>query len=269
MDIITLRNDEEERRRDIEFTAAAALTTQQYPPRRTRRTVAAILAGGSGSRLGADRPKQLLEAGGKSLLEHAVEAFQRSARIDEICLVAGRATLGAARALKASGRYPKIGPVVEGGAERSDSSRAALEAYAGQDLHILIHDAARPLVGAALIGRVADALEAGADGVCPVLEATDTLLETDAGGRPLLQPDRRRLRRVQTPQGFRLAAIAEAYRLAAADPAFRATDDFGVALRYLPQARLTTVEGEEHCFKVTYPDDLGRLDALVGTTRRP
>ena len=76
-------------------------------------------------------------------------------------------------------------------------------------------------------------------------------------------PDRSLMQRMQTPQAFRLAVIEEAYRKALADPQFRATDDCGVVLHYLPQIPIYIVEGEERNLKLTYADDLPQLERLA------
>ena len=258
--------EKEDRERTADFFDCDVRRARQRPPQTARPyTIAALLAAGSGTRLGADRPKQLLAAGGRTLLEHAVAAFERSEWVDEICLVVSEAVRPEAEGLLRTGRYKKLARLVAGGATRADSTRAALDACAGRDAALLVHDAARPMVPEALIARVAAAVAEGAEGVCPVLPVADTLLELGSGGEPLGQPDRARLFRVQTPQGFRLAALEEAFRLAARDENFQATDDFGVMLRYRPASRLATVEGEENCFKVTYVADLARLTALLST----
>jgi 2-C-methyl-D-erythritol 4-phosphate cytidylyltransferase len=76
-------------------------------------------------------------------------------------------------------------------------------------------------------------------------------------------PPRETLYRAQTPQGFRLSVIAEAHRLAAADPDFVPTDDCSVVLRYLPDVPVRIVPGSESNIKVTYPGDLLVAEALL------
>ncbi len=76
-------------------------------------------------------------------------------------------------------------------------------------------------------------------------------------------PPRETLYRAQTPQCFRLAVIARAHALAAADPDFTPTDDCGVVLRYLPDVPVHIVAGSERNIKVTYPSDLPVAEALL------
>jgi 2-C-methyl-D-erythritol 4-phosphate cytidylyltransferase/2-C-methyl-D-erythritol 2,4-cyclodiphosphate synthase len=145
---------------------------------------------------------------------------------------------------------------VHGGATRQDSVRRGLEALAdfAPDL-VLIHDAARPLLPHDVIDRLLDAL-AENDGAVPALPVVDSLRtgETHADG----EVDRSRLKRVQTPQAFRYAAIRAAHAKAAPD----ATDDVAVALA--AGLSVAFVEGDERLAKLTYPTDFARAEALLG-----
>lgn len=107
-----------------------------------------------------------------------------------------------------------------------------------------------------IINRVVGALQEH-EAVCVAIPTTDTLLETDELGEFIKAvPNRNRYRRVQTPQGFRLETIAQAYEKGLQDPAFAATDDCGVVLHYLPSEPIYIVEGEEENRKITYKKDL-------------
>lgn len=228
-----------------------------------RPNVAALLAGGRGSRLGAERPKQYLGLGGRLVIEHTVEAFERAAGVDEIVIVAAAEFCDELRRLAAARPWRKLRAVVAGGAERADSSRAAIAACGGRDVNLLLHDAARPLVPQRVISDVCRALlEHRA--VCAALPAVDTVALTD-GGVIRSIPPRQGVMHLQTPQAFRLADIARAYALAAADPAFRATDDCGVLLRYAPEVPLVCVPGSARNLKLTFADDLARLEQLLHT----
>ena len=91
--------------------------------------VAIILAGGSGNRFGSERPKQFLEVAGKQIIEHSIDAFERNALIDEICIVTRADYLDEVKALVARGGYRKVKKVIQGGQERYTSSVAAIDAY--------------------------------------------------------------------------------------------------------------------------------------------
>jgi 2-C-methyl-D-erythritol 4-phosphate cytidylyltransferase len=226
------------------------------------RMVAVVLGGGVGQRLGAGMPKQLLTLGGQTLIERCVAAFEAAPGVDEILVVMARGYTGQVRELLAG--YQKVTAVIEGGATRPESTRAALAAIAegsGTDCGVLLHDAARPLVDQKIIADCVAALEAH-DAAGVAVPASDTMVITENGVMHSVPP-RERLFRCQTPQCFRLSVIARAHELAAADPEFAPTDDCGVVLRYLPGTAVHIVPGSERNMKVTYPQDLAVAEALL------
>jgi 2-C-methyl-D-erythritol 4-phosphate cytidylyltransferase len=154
--------------------------------------------------------------------------------------------------------------VIAGGILRSDSTQAAIASLGDRDCDVLLHDAARPLVDARIIADCVRALRAGV-AVSAAVPATDTVAVVDDAALVRSMPDRAHLRNLQTPQGFRLSVIREAYRLARADEggALRATDDCGVVRHYLPDVPIQLVEGSPDNLKVTHPGDLARAEALL------
>ena len=230
--------------------------------------VAILLAGGSGQRFGADRPKQFVRIGERTVLEHSLVAFEQSLHIDAILIVSHPQHLDEVRQLLPPSQHPKLRAVVAGGAERQDSTLNALRALAQitdsplEQIRILIHDAVRPAVSQSIIERVCTALHThqAANLVVPV---TDTLLEVNDNGTTATMPSRARFRRVQTPQGFHAATLQHAYDVALTDPNFQATDDCGVVFRYLPEVEIALVEGEQRNIKLTYPEDLHVLHHLL------
>ncbi len=232
------------------------------PAPRLRRVVA-LLAGGTGTRIGAAVPKQLLEVGGRTLLEHALGTFHAHPDVDEIVLVMAPGHLDVARGIVERGRYAdKVTSIVPGGATRSDSTVAALAAIGEDPVLLLVHDAARPLVTPRIVTDCWAAL-ATHPVVNVAVVSTDTVVEVDPAGRVLRTLDRSALRRVQTPQGFRSEVLRAAHDLAAADPGHTATDDCGVVMRYLPAQEVFVVPGDERNLKVTTPVDLRVVAALL------
>jgi 2-C-methyl-D-erythritol 4-phosphate cytidylyltransferase len=227
------------------------------------RTVAVVLGGGTGQRIGAAVPKQLLKLGGRTLLEHCVAAFEQAPGVDEILVVMAADWVEQVRGMLAEGGYTKVTGVIAGGAARPDSTRVALAAIAGggSDQGVLLHDAARPLVDQRIIADCVAALAVHeAAGVA--VPASDTMVITNDGVMHSM-PKRETLWRCQTPQCFRLAVIVRAHQLAAADPDFAPTDDCGVVLRYLPGVDVHIVPGSERNLKITYPQDLAVAEALL------
>jgi 2-C-methyl-D-erythritol 4-phosphate cytidylyltransferase len=162
----------------------------------------------------------------------------------------------------ADGGYRKVSAVIEGGAGRPDSVRAALAAIGSSsaDAGVLLHDAARPLVDQRIIADCVAALEVH-EAVGTAIPASDTIVFAEDGVISRVPP-RDQLWRCQTPQCFRLPVIARAHELAAADPGFTPTDDCGVVLRYLPGVPVHIVQGSELNIKVTYSHDLVVAEAL-------
>jgi 2-C-methyl-D-erythritol 4-phosphate cytidylyltransferase len=205
-----------------------------------------VAAAGSGLRLGADRPKALVELGGRPLVCWAVEVL-RGGGVDEVVV-----TVPAGGGADFTAVLPGDVAVVEGGATRTASVRAGLAALSGRADAVLVHDAARPLTPPDVVARVLGALTAGAEAVVPVLPVVDTTVVVDDEGLITDAVDRTMLRRVQTPQGFRAAALAAAY--AALPPGAELTDDAAVVRA--AGVPVTTVDGDERAAKVTVAHDL-------------
>jgi 2-C-methyl-D-erythritol 4-phosphate cytidylyltransferase len=225
--------------------------------------VAIILAGGSGTRLGGERPKQFLTVAGKMVIEHTIEAFHRNSRIDEIAIVTRVDYVDDMREMIAQNAYEKVKHVLCGGKERYHSSLAALAAYHDDDDRLLFHDCVRPLVSQRIIDDCLDALDSY-DAVDVAVPSTDTIIEVDEQGNICRIPQRSRLRNVQTPQGFRRSVIRRAFDLALQDHEFMPTDDCSVVFRYLPDTRIRVVEGDTSNIKITYKEDLEFAERMLG-----
>jgi 2-C-methyl-D-erythritol 4-phosphate cytidylyltransferase len=234
------------------------------------RTTAVVLAGGTGRRLGLEAPKQLAPVGGRSILARAIGAFDAAPQIDEILVVMAPGHLAAAEL--AAGPYAKVTGVIEGGASRTDSTRRALSALEARpdDDRVLFHDAARPFVDGRIIAECVAAL-GEAEAVAVAVPSSDTVVVVE-DGRIVEMPRRDSLRRFQTPQGFRLGTIRDAYERALADPEFAGhapTDDCGVVHRYRPGVPIMVVEGSEQNIKITHPVDLIVAEQITSRENAP
>jgi 2-C-methyl-D-erythritol 4-phosphate cytidylyltransferase len=193
------------------------------------KTTAIILAGGKGSRMNADIPKQYIKLFGKPLLYYTMMAFQESC-VDEIVVVtgnseikydfAGNSTEGAEADFVTEREYcgrlaaycglDKVRSFADGGVERYNSVMNGLKCVSPDTDVVLVHDGARPCIEPALIDRcVADVAEFGS-GVVAV-PAKDTIKVVDADGYVTDTPDRSSLWQIQTPQGFFRGELADAY----------------------------------------------------------
>jgi 2-C-methyl-D-erythritol 4-phosphate cytidylyltransferase/2-C-methyl-D-erythritol 2,4-cyclodiphosphate synthase len=155
-------------------------------------------------------------------------------------------------------------PPANGGATRQASVHAGLEALAAQtpDL-VLIHDAARPFVSAALISRAIDAASRTGAAI-PAIAVTDTVKQIDQRGDVAATPERARLRIAQTPQAFRFDVILDAHRRAAREGRSDFTDD--AALAEWAGLTVATFEGDPANMKLTTPEDFVREEARLGVT---
>ena len=233
------------------------------------KNVAVILAAGSGSRTGLATPKQFLPLGGKTVLEHSVQAFNNHPGIDEVVIVTAAEFIERVQAIVKANGWKKVSAVLAGGKERFDSSLAAVRHFADNpDAVMLFHDAARPLVSERIISDAIKAMEMY-DAVDVAIPAVDTIVQCNREGTHMESvQDRNLLWRMQTPQGFRQKTIQEAYRIALQDPQFTATDDCGTVLRYLPDVKVGIVRGSERNIKLTYADDLSLLEFLLSSPER-
>jgi 2-C-methyl-D-erythritol 4-phosphate cytidylyltransferase len=184
-------------------------------------------------------PKAFVELAGRPMLEWSLDAL-RAAGISEIVI-----------ALPDGAPAPHGCVGVRGGATRSESVRAALEAAPGSG-PVVVHDAARPLVSPELFTRVVAELER-ADCAIAAARVVDTIKEADEAGVVVATHDRSRLWAVQTPQAFRREALEAALSVDAAILA-RATDDAWLVERNGGTVRI--VESSPANFKVTTPHDL-------------
>jgi 2-C-methyl-D-erythritol 4-phosphate cytidylyltransferase len=224
-------------------------------------TVALILAAGSGERLGAQRPKGLVELAGRPMLQWSIDALRRTAAVGEIVV-----------ALPPGAQAPPGVVAVEGGASRSESVRRALAAAAGTETIVLVHDAARPLLTPQLAEAVLGALlaDAGAGAAIAAAPVTDTIKRASREGGAVRETlDRDELWSVQTPQVFRREQLEQALS-APAEQLASATDDASLIER--AGGRVIVVPTLAPNLKVTTPVDLqlaGLLLAARGSDEPP
>jgi 2-C-methyl-D-erythritol 4-phosphate cytidylyltransferase len=214
---------------------------------------AVIVAAGRSERMGGV-DKLFAPLAGRPLLSHTLLAFEDAPCVDRIAVVASERNIAAVRELVAESRFARVRAIVPGGARRRDSVRAGIEALAGVEL-VVVHDGARPLVAAGLVTRVVEAARASGAAICGI-PARDTVKEVDQG-EVIRTLDRGRLWLAQTPQAFRLELLLEAHRAFEGD----ATDDAAMVEALDHPVRV--VQGDPHNVKVTTPEDLRLLEALI------
>lgn len=241
------------------------MTTAQTTP-----VVAVVLAAGSGLRFDPANPKQLVSLAGTPIVGWSIAAFERNPRVTDILVVVNAQVRQAVEQLIAAAGYTKVQAVIDGGAERSDSTEAALRMLADHgvpaDAKVLIHDSVRPFVSQAQIDGCIDALDEFKAATVACLSTDTILLTQDLGDRETVVqvPERRHSFRAQTPQAFRFETIRTAYGLAADDPDFRPTDDTRVVVDYLPNEPVAIVGGSPLNMKVTTQDDMPFAQLIAG-----
>ena len=204
------------------------------------RNIAFILAGGIGSRVGGDTPKQLLPlADGRSILDpdwmdEAQKMIERNS-------------------------WRKVTNLIPGGKERWESSWNAISLYLKDnkpdpDTFFWFHDAARPYVSQEIIHNVGEAVKNHL-AVTVAIPVTDTLYHVQDGNVQSIK-SRREYMRAQTPQAFHYAVIGPAYMRAIEKRNIQATDDVGILLAYNPEVPVYIVRGDDANRKITFKEDL-------------
>lgn len=212
-------------------------------------------AAGTGSRSGGGLPKQYRSIAGQSLISHTVAPFLADRRCRSLIVVVDPDRRADAR--RHLPHDPRL-RIVNGGEERQDSIANGLRELGDLPL-VLVHDAARPCIDRHLVDRLLDALREH-DAVIPVVPVADTVKRIDAEGVVVETVDRRDLRRVQTPQGFRRELLDLAYRRATST-GFVGTDD--ASLVEALGVDVATVPGDPSNLKVTWPHDLAIAEATL------
>ena len=220
-----------------------------------------LLAAGTSSRFGDSVPKQLTKLAGQTLLEHSLATFNEHPNINEIVIVTQENLIPIIRDISKNS-FNKVSDIIQGGKSRYQSSLAAIKHIVGdKDTKILLHDAARPFVTSEMITGCIKALKKY-KAVTVAIPSSDTLLDT-VDDVVVSIPNRKDFMRAQTPQGFRLGVIREAYEFLEKKNNFVPTDDCGVVNRYLPNIKIGVINGSDTNIKVTYPKDIHLAEALL------
>lgn len=224
-----------------------------------RRNIYGIfVAGGSGTRMGGDTPKQFLLLDGRPILQCTIERFLEAEPDMKVITVLPKAHFQTWKDLCAVHSFHCPQTLVAGGLTRFHSVQNALRKVP-EGAIVSIHDGVRPLVSADLVRRMLERMQSGeCRALLPVIPVVDTLRSTDPAAP---DPDRAKVVAVQTPQMFRSEDIKAAYTQAY-DLSF--TDDASVAAR--KEIPLVFEAGERFNLKITTPEDLVLAEAIL--TRR-
>jgi 2-C-methyl-D-erythritol 4-phosphate cytidylyltransferase len=213
---------------------------------------AILAAAGSGERLGLDRPKAFASLNDRPLVAEALERLDGSEWIEGIVVAAPPEWEEPCILVAEEVAAGKVAETVTGGASRSESVLAALAEVPEEATVVLVHDAARPVLGEDVIERLVTALGDSWDAAVPVLPITDTVKRVD--GEAVTETlDREGLVTVQTPQAFVAATLREAFSTLQ-HSVTKSTDC--ASLIEASGGRVRVVEGDPRLLKVTTPADL-------------
>jgi len=216
-----------------------------------------IVAGGAGTRAGGTELKQFRWVAGKPALLHSVQAFMARPDVVSVVVVLPREYAADPPPWVFQCDIDRL-MISTGGRTRTESVSNGLEDLPDEARVVLIHDAARPLVGGETIERVIAQVRGGRCAIA-ALPVVDTLKEVDASGTITRTVEREGLWRAQTPQGFPREVIVRAHREARANR-IAATDDAALCERLgIP---VTVVRGSERAMKITEEPDFSRAEAL-------
>lgn len=227
--------------------------------------VAAVLAGGSGTRMGTDIPKQFLEAGGVPFIIRSINAFIKHKSVDKCIVSVSASYIEYTKELIA--RFIETEKeifVIEGGSTRSETLLNVLrfmkEKNILEDSQVLTHDAVRPFINDRIISENIEA--AKKYGACNTsIPAVDTMLFSEDGKFISSVPDRSRLFHAQTPQSFDAKRL---YELILSIPYedFNSLTD-GCSVFSYHGEKVFLVRGETYNIKITYPEDINRAENII------
>lgn len=225
--------------------------------------IAVILAGGSGTRMGSDIPKQFIDIYGKPLIVHTIESFDVNPNIDKIVVVCKGDWQEDLKIWVRKYGLNKVRYIVNGGETRQESvynSIRALDGECGENDILIIHDSARPLISQRIINdNIEAAKKFGA--VDTVIPSADTIVKSINNETIDSIPLRKELYLGQTPQSFKYELIKSAHEKSIENATNDATDDCQLVLAIGKDVHL--VNGDKLNFKITTFEDLLMLKSII------
>ncbi len=218
---------------------------------------ALIVAGGSGTRMKSQTPKQFMLLNGKPILMHTLEAFHRYSTSLPLIVVLPETAIAHWQKLQDSFHFRLPHQVVAGGQHRTASVRKGLESIQGEEGLVAVHDGVRPLVSAELIARSFQVAQQKGSAIAAV-SLKDAIRKLTSQGESRAE-DRTHFRLVQTPQTFQLAVLKRAYRQLPVPVSL--PDDASVVEQYGEKIHL--IDGDYRNIKITTPEDLSMAEALL------
>ena len=227
--------------------------------------VAIVFAGGVGTRMGSEIPKQFLELNGKPVLAHTLGLFERHPRVDRIVLVVASRYFDDCRALASKYGVAKLDLLVECGDSAQESIynglKAAAEKYPSETI-VLLHDGVRPYLEPQVIDANIDGVERFGNAVT-YTPCYETIVLSQDGKKISAMPFRRESYTAQAPQSFRLGEILEAHERIRARPSGYADMVDQATICWALDIPIHLVRGNRGNVKITTPEDIVTLAALL------
>lgn len=219
-----------------------------------------ILSGGSGNRFGNDMPKQFADVYGKTILDYCISNFNNHPNIDKIIVVSNPEHIQRTKQIASKTKFNKIVSVVEGGSTRGKSSYLGLQEIANNEvetngINVLIQDAVRPNTKAVIIDQVLECLKEN-KAATVAIATTDTIYIADENETLKSIPNRERIFKAQTPQGFNFELIYTAYQNLEKVNRFKQTDDCSIIKKVHPEETIRIIPGDINNLKITFYEDL-------------
>lgn len=231
--------------------------------------IALLLSGGTGLRLGADIPKQYIEAGGKPIISYCIESLSVHEGIDGIQIVADRqwhdVIIGWLADADVKRKFRGFSRPGENRQLSIFNGLESIRGYAADEDVVFVHDAARPLLSRQMITECLDAIE-GYDGVIPVLPMKDTVYESRDGKTISRLLERSQIYAGQAPELFRLGRYYEANKQLLPERILMINGSTEPAV--MAGMKMAMIAGDENNFKITTKADLERFRNMIGTDRK-
>jgi 2-C-methyl-D-erythritol 4-phosphate cytidylyltransferase len=232
---------------------------------------ALILSGGSGNRFGNVMPKQFADVYGKTILDYCVSNFNNHPQISKIVVVSNPEHIQRTKQIVKGGKFPKVVSVVEGGSTRGESSYLGLMEISRiekdtENLKVLVQDAVRPFTSKKIIDDVIERLTVN-NVVTVAVPTTDTIYIAGNNGTLEHIPDRSKILKAQTPQGFDYKVLLNAYEKHEKVNRFKQTDDCSIVNKVFPEENIYIVKGDINNVKITFSEDLEYFRQILKTKR--
>lgn len=227
--------------------------------------IAIILAGGTGTRLGTDIPKQYIEVLGKPIISYCLDKFEKHSHIDKIVIVASEMWHDYITTCIQKYCVTKFSGYAPAGSSRQHSIVNGLikakSIGADQNDNIIIHDAARPNVSKTIITQCLDGIF-GYDGVMPVLPVKDTIYLSEDGKKISSLLNRDQLYAGQAPESFKFGKYFEINNKLTENDLSKVRGSSEIAYRY--GLKIHMIQGDEHNYKITTKEDLNKFIREIG-----